>query len=197
MRTDDTTATKAYRSTARPADLSGRFVPGTASVAAQRALGAKLSASLLRYLFVMAAASCSSTLPLARGGGAIFSDEGVLFAIDGQRCKQMPDSSQPGKTLVDATLALEVGNPTNLSVTFEPAGFVLMVSDRASVPKTAGDESTEPMSVPAGSSSRFELRFLASGTCTQEMVLEPKSAIKLSGRPVQIKAIRFVPVASP
>jgi hypothetical protein len=133
--------------------------------------------------------------PLARGGGASLSSEGVLFAVDGQTCKEVPDSSQPGKSVVDATFALEVGNPTHYPLTFDRAGFLLMVSDRTSVRTPAPDESTEPMAVEPGTTSRFELRFLASGTCTQEMVIMPNSAIELRGREVQIKAIRFVPEA--
>ena len=115
-------------------------------------------------------------------------------AGDANECRTQ---ARPGKTLIDATFAIEVGNPTNFPVTFDRAGFVLMVSEHAFVRTPADDESSGPVSVPPGTTVRLDLRFLASGTCTQEMALMPSSAIKRSGRPIQIGAIRFVPVASP
>jgi hypothetical protein len=136
-------------------------------------------------------------LPLARGGGAKLSDEGVLFAIVGQKCKVTPDSSHAGNTLVDATLAIEVGNPTAYPVALHRAGFDLTISGRASVRTPVREEATQPDSVEPGSTARFELRFLGPGTCTQEMELLPNAALELQGRPIQIGAIRFVPVAPP
>ncbi len=136
-------------------------------------------------------------LPLARGGGANLSDEGVLFAVVGQKCKATPDSSSAGNTAVDATFTVEVGNPTLRPLTLRRSGFVLAIAGRASTQAPVRDESIQPDSVESGTTSRFQLRFLGAGTCTDEMELRPDAALELQGRPVQVGAIRFVPVAPP
>ncbi len=136
-------------------------------------------------------------LPLARGGGANLSDEGVLFAVVGQKCQSTPDSSHAGGTLIDATFAVEVGNPTAYPLVLHRSGFALAIPGRASVQTPVSQESAQPDSVEPGTTLRFELRFQAPGACTQEMELQPNAALELQGRPVQMSATRFVPVAPP
>lgn len=153
----------------------------------------RIGLTICRFLVLLGVTGCGNMLPVARSKGAVFSDEGVVFAVVGQNCKQSPDASQPSKTQIDATFAIEVGNAARDPLTLHPARFLLKVSDRT-VRVPAPDEAVESISVAPATTSRFELRFMASGTCTQEMQLVPDAAIELRGRAINIDAFRFVPV---
>ena len=148
-----------------------------------------------RFLLLLAATGCgTSMLPLARSSGAAFSQEGVVLAVVGQTCQPSPDATQPSKTRLDATFATEVGNPTRGSLTVHPDGFVLTVADGTSV-RTSTPEAAQAVSVESGTTTRFMLRFVANGSCSQEMRLVPSAAIELRGSPILIDPVRFVPVA--
>ena len=146
-------------------------------------------------LALVAVASCGSLQPLARSSGAMLSNEGVLFAVVGQSCKQAPDPNRPGKSLLDVTFAIEVGNPTLDSLTVHRDRFLLMVSERTSV-RTSSPDAVEPLAVESGTTGRFTLRYVAPGvSCTHELQLDPSSVLELRGREINVNAIRFVPVA--
>jgi len=148
-----------------------------------------------RFLLLLAATGCgTSMLPLARSSGAAFSQEGVVLAVVGQTCQPAPAADQPSKARLDATFAIEVGNPTRGSLTVHPDGFVLTVADGTSV-RTLTPEAAQPVSVESGTTSRLMLRFVANGSCSQEMRLVPASAIELRGSPIVIDPVSFVPGA--
>ncbi|HET6146070.1 MAG TPA: hypothetical protein VFH68_00940 [Polyangia bacterium] len=134
-------------------------------------------------------------LPVAQSSGATFSEEGVVLAVVGQTCKQSPDANQAGKTRLDATFAIEVGNPTPAPLIVHGTGFALVVSDGTAV-RTSTAEAAQPMAVESGTTLRLLLRFIAGGSCSQEMRLVPDSAVEIRGRQIKIDPVRFVPVES-
>ena len=152
------------------------------------------SGPIYRFLLLMAATGCGTMLPLAHSSGAAFSEEGVVLAVVGQTCQPAPDPNQPSKTRLDATFAIEVGNPTRGSLTVHPDGFVLTVADGTSA-RTSTPEAAQPVSVESGTTTRLMLRFVANGSCSQEMRMVPTAAIELRGSPIVIDPVRFVPVA--
>ena len=147
-----------------------------------------------RGLALLAVASCGGgMLPLARNSGAAFSEEGVVLAVIAQNCRQAADPSHPGKTLLDASFAVEVGSSTPAPVAVRPGRFVLGVSDRSVAP-TPTPEQADMTLVETGTTFRFLLHFFAPGVrCSQEMRLVPDSALEIRGQPVKIDAVRFVP----
>jgi hypothetical protein len=155
--------------------------------------GPKIDASTCCFLLLIGVSNCGSMLPLARSSGAAISDEGVIFAVTGQSCKQSPDPSQPSKTLLDASFAIEVGTSTLDPVTVRPERFLLTVSERPAV-RIPTREAGELTVVETGTPFHFVLRFTAPDvSCSQEMRLAANAALELRGRPINIDAVRFVP----
>jgi len=156
-------------------------------------IGATPGAIKRWFLTLLAAASCGGMLPPARNSGAAFSEEGVVLAVTGQNCRQERDPKRPGKTLLDATFAVEVGSSTPAPVAVHPGRFVLDVSDRSALP-TPSREQAETTEVETGTTFRFLIHFVAAGLgCSQEMRLTPGSALEIRGQPVKIDSVRFVP----
>lgn len=136
--------------------------------------------------------SCASQLPLARSSGASFSEEGVLLAVVNQSCQPSGHEKPARKPGLDATFGVEVGNPSRDPVTVDQTKFLLVVSDGAPV-STSTTEAVHPFTVEPGTTSRFLVRFVAGGRCSQEMQLLPNSAIEAGGRAIDIAPVRFVP----
>jgi hypothetical protein len=135
--------------------------------------------------------------PPARTSGATFSNDGVLLAVVGQRCSQVPDPNHPGKGLLDATFAIEVGNPTYGAVVAHPGRMILVMPGGVTMrPTVVGGVDAVP--VETGTTTPFMLRLVAEGIkCSEELRLEPKTALELNGQPIAIAPIRFVPSGSP
>ena len=155
--------------------------------------------SLIHALMVIAigvgCAGCAAMLAPARSSGIALSEEGIQLAVVGQVCKQSRSTSASSPPLLDATLAIEVGNPTPGLVSVYPDRLILVapggVSARASTP-----QGSNPLSVESGTTVPVRLHFtLAGANCSQEMQLDASSALESQGRPVTVSAIRFLPVA--
>jgi hypothetical protein len=138
-------------------------------------------------------AACGGLLPPARSSGARFSEEGVLLAVVGQSCKPSPAAQPQGLPQLEATLAIEVGNPSRGALTVDPARFLLVVGEGTPVP-TSTTDAGPPASVEPGTTARFLVHFVARGACTQEMQLLPSSAIESRNGAINIAPVRFVPV---
>lgn len=135
--------------------------------------------------------------PPARTSGATFSDDGVQLAVVGQRCSQVPDPNHPGRRLLDAAFAIEVGNPTYGALVVHPDRMTLVTLGGVTTrPTVVGGVDALP--VETGTTTPFMLRFVAEGIkCSQELRLEPKTALELNGQPIVIAPIRFVPSGPP
>jgi hypothetical protein len=153
--------------------------------------------TLLAPLLLGALAGCAGMSPVARTTGATFSDDGIHLAVVGQRCSQVPDAGHPGKRLLDATFVIEVGNPTFGAVVVHPDQMVLVTPGDVGIrPTTVG--AAEVVVVETGTTVPFMLRFVAERiTCSQELRLEPMTALESGGRPIVLAPVRFVPSGSP
>jgi len=172
-----------------------RSVLATSVVPLNRtAVGSGFSGPGCGFLLLVAATGCGTMLPPAHSSGAAFSEEGVVLAVVGQSCQQSPDANQTSKTRLDATFAIEVGNPSRVPLTVHPDRFALVVPDGTEV-RTSTPEAAQSVAVESGTTSRLLLRFVANGNCSQELRLVPTAAIEMRGRPINIDPVRFVPVA--
>lgn len=148
--------------------------------------------SIWHLLVLVTVAGCANMLPLAHNSGAVLSEDGVVLAVTGQNCRQAPDANQPGKTLMDAIFAIEVGTSTAEPVAVRPGKFQLAVADHTLTPIAAGEADTTL--VENGTTVRFLLHFVVPGAnCTQEMRLLSAPALELRGAPITLEAVRFVP----
>jgi hypothetical protein len=147
--------------------------------------------------FGAALTDCSKPLPPVRGTGLVFSEEGIHLAVVGQSCSHdgLPEGAKKG--FVDATVAIEVGNPTSSPVAVYRDRFVLVPSNGSTV-RTYTPAAAEGMSVETGVTVAFTLSFMVRrASCSQQMRLEPDSALEFRGRPINIGAVQFVSAASP
>jgi hypothetical protein len=151
--------------------------------------------SVTFHVLVLAASvtGCAGMLPPARSKGAQFSDDGVHVAVIGQQCVESPDPSRPGKTLLDLTLAIEVGNATLRPIVVHRERITLVLPSDVPV-RTSTPVAALIMDVDPGTTTPFELRFVAQDVkCTQELRLETSAALESRDRLVAIGAVRFVP----
>jgi hypothetical protein len=157
-------------------------------------LGSRLAAVLAHSLMVVGF-GCATMAPPARSSGASLSDEGISLAVVGQTCA---DHRAPGGSpspSLDATFAIEVGNPTPQPVSVHPERIILRAPGPVSPQSFKRDDDQSDL-VEGGTTQPFKVRFVASGvTCSQEMQLDSGSALEWRGRPVRLPAVRFVPVA--
>jgi len=144
-------------------------------------------------IWMTATIGCAGIHPPIQSSGPVVSREGVRLAVTGQSCVQTKDPDQPGTDLFDATVAIQIRNPTPDPVTVHREGFVLVTSDGGAL-RTQTWNSVEPLSVRAGETYTLKLRFAARGpSCYKEMQLEPASALELPQGPLKLDAVRFVP----
>ena len=136
---------------------------------------------------------CGNMVPPARNSGAVLSAEGVLFAVVGQRCSEHR-FGEPSEPSFDGTFAVEVGNPTLIPLTLYPDRLILRGRKAVGVRPSPSENAISP-TVDAGTTAPFTIHFTASGLgCSDELTLDPRSAIVWNGRPINLPEIRFVPV---
>src|SRR5437016_2632656 len=83
--------------------------------------------SLIHALMVIAVGTgCAAMVAPARSSGIALSEEGIQLAVVGQVCKQSRSTSASTAPLLDATLAIEVGNPTPGLVSVYPDRLILV-----------------------------------------------------------------------
>jgi len=144
--------------------------------------------------------SCMPLSPTPPTVTAAVSPEGVRVAVVAQSCSQGRDYDDRGEDLAEESVRVEVQNSSPANATIQREQFRLRTPDGfALAPQTWG--AAEPLSVSAGATQRFELRFMARGLeCAREVRLDPRSGVRLGDKPVALAAVRFVPserVASP
>jgi hypothetical protein len=144
-------------------------------------------------LALAAVSGCAGMLPPAQSTGAQFSDDGVHVAVIGQSCVESPDASRPGKSLLDLTLTIEVGNATIRPIVVHRDRIALMLPGKVAA-RTSTPTAALIMSVEPGTTSPFELRFVGPDVkCTQELRLETSDALESRGRSIAVNGVRFVP----
>ncbi len=139
-------------------------------------------------------AGCAKMLPPARSSGATLSDEGISLAVVGQRCAEVRPAGATGSPSLEATLAIEVGNPTPEPVTVHPERLMLLAPGPIA-PRFLNAEDSQPVSVPGGTTEPFTVQYVAPGVmCSHEMRLDSSSALEWNGRPVVLSTVHFTPV---
>jgi hypothetical protein len=140
------------------------------------------------------ASACASMQPPAHTTGPALSREGVQLAIDRQACVQTKEPDFYGNDLVEETLDIEVQNRTGEPVTIHRDAFRLLEPDGVGL-ATVTWRAVDPVTVGAGHSRTFELRFMTRGSleCGREMGLQAESGVVLRDHPVHLQGIRFVP----
>jgi hypothetical protein len=151
-----------------------------------------------RFLFssVVAAAlapACALQPPVQNSGMAT-GDNGVALAVLRQSCTETVETDLPGVPLVETKVEVEVRNAAPPPVVVHPDGFHLRGPDGRAIPAT-GWGTGEPLSIEAGQTRTFELRFMSRGglSCTKPMQLEASAGITKRDTPVRIGAVTFVP----
>jgi hypothetical protein len=132
--------------------------------------------------------------PPAQNGGAAKSETGVAVAVIGQRCTETVETELPGVPLVEANLEVEVRNTAPPPLVVHRDAFHLRGPDGRAIPTTSW-QAGDPLSIEAGQTRTFELRFMSRGglSCTKAMQLEAAAGITKGDAPVQIGAVTFVP----
>ena len=99
---------------------------------------------------LIAVTGCVPALAPVRGAGMVLSSEGIPLAVVGLDCSGPGNVRAADVDLVDATIAIEVGNPTNSSVMVRPDDSCCASDGRPSatprgrVAGIAGECVTEP-----------------------------------------------------
>jgi hypothetical protein len=137
--------------------------------------------------------ACALHPPVQNSGAAVASN-GVEVAVLRQSCTTTVEPLSPGNDLVEATVEVQVRNAAPPPLVVHRDAFRLRGADGRAIPTTtwnAGD----PLSIEAGQSGTFELRFMSRGglSCTKTMQLEAAAGITKNAAPVQIGAVSFVP----
>ncbi len=133
-------------------------------------------------------------LPPARSSGATLSDEGISLAIVGQRCSEVRPAGTTASPSLEATLAIEVGNPTPEPVIVHPERMMLLAPGPIG-PWFLKREDGQPVSIEGGTTQPFTVQYSVPGvTCSHEMRLDSRAALEWNGRPVVLPAVHFTPV---
>lgn len=153
-------------------------------------------AALLRLLLALGpGAGCAGKmLPPARSSGATLSDDGISLAVVGQSCTEVHPGGAAAPPTLEATLAIEVGNPTPEPVTVRPDRMRLL-APAPIAPRFLKPEDGLPASVAGGTTEPFTVQYVAPGiSCSHELRLDSRSALEWRGQPVTLAAVHFTPV---
>jgi len=144
-------------------------------------------------LLTMPGFGCALTPPFKNAGPSV-SREGVQVAVVRQRCAQVAEPDDYGWDLVTTELEVQIRNTTPSQLTVHRDAFRLLCKDGSAL-RTQSWGAADPVTIDAGTSGTFQLRYMARGgpECTGEMVLDVDDGLTLSGSPVKIAGVRFVP----
>jgi len=139
------------------------------------------------------APACALHPPVQNSGAAV-APSGVEIAVSGQSCTETVETDLPGVNLVEAIVEVQVRNAAPPPLVVHRDAFRLRGPDGRAIP-TMTWRAGEPLSIEAGQSGTFELRFQSRGglSCTKPMQLEASAGITKGTEPVQIGAVSFIP----
>lgn len=149
--------------------------------------------SLIGALVLTALPGCALTPPIQNGGAATTPD-GIAVSVLRQRCSETVQPRQPGNDLVEATVEVQVTNPTAAPLAIRRDGFRLGSADGSAI-RTSTWLASDPLTVGAGQSQTFALRFMSRGglSCWKEMELRSAPAISRGTQSLKIGSVRFTP----
>ncbi len=139
------------------------------------------------------APACGLTPPILNGGAAVTMD-GISVAVLRQSCSETVQPKQPGNDLVEAIVEVQVTNPTATPLAIRRDGFRLGAADGSAI-RTSTWFASDPLTVGAGQSQTFALRFMSRGglSCWKEMELRAAPAITRGTASLKIGSVRFTP----
>jgi hypothetical protein len=142
-------------------------------------------------LLVVPTTACGLSPALQNGGAAVTAD-GIRLAVPRQTCSETVQAKQPGNDLVEAIIEVEVRNPTAAPLSVNRSGFRLSAPDGSAIPPSTWFVK-DPLTVGAGQSQTFQLRFMSRGglSCWRPMELRATSVLSLGPVPVRIGSVRF------
>ena len=157
----------------------------------------RLESVSTKVAIVMAIAFAPACAPLRlpyKSGGPAASREGVELAVSRQSCTQNVDPDFYGQDLVEEVVEVQVRNATSNPLTVQRDAFRLISPDGHGL-KTMTWRAVDPLSLNAGETRTFELRYMTRGLleCTREMKLDADAGVKMNGRPIEVDAVSFQP----
>jgi len=130
--------------------------------------------------------------PALQNGGAAVTAEGITLSVPRQSCSETVQAKQPGNDLVEAIIEVEIRNPTAAPLFVNRTGFRLSAPDGSAIPPSTWF-AKDPLTVGAGQSQTFQLRFMSRGglSCWRPMELRAPSALAQGDVPLRIGSVRF------
>jgi hypothetical protein len=137
------------------------------------------------------APACGLSPALQNGGAAVRAD-GITLEVPRQSCSETVQAKQPGNDLVEVIVEVAIRNPTAAPLSVNRSGFRLSAPDGSAIPPSTWFVK-DPLTVGAGQSQTFQLRFMSRGglSCWKPMELRATSVLTQGPVPVGIGSVRF------
>jgi hypothetical protein len=158
-----------------------------------RHLGSLGVGSILAIGSVFAPA-CAPLRPPYQSAGPVAAHEGVELAVTRQSCTQNRDPDFDGSDLVEEVVEVQIKNDVSNALAVQRDAFHLISPDGQWLEAMTW-RAVEPLSLNAGETRTFELRYMGRGglDCTRELTLDADDGVRMNGRAIRIGAVRFQP----
>jgi len=145
-------------------------------------------------ILLLALAPACGMRPPIQGSGPAISREGVQVAVTDQQCTQTVEPDNHGSDLVEEIVDVQVRNATPSPLTVHRDAFHLVAPDGTAL-ITQTWRAFDPLTVEAGQTRTFELRFMTRGSlrCAREMTLDAAAGVWLQDKLIDLGEVRFVP----
>jgi hypothetical protein len=139
--------------------------------------------------FLGLAVGCATTKPF-KSSGPVSSPEGLRLTLVEQTCNTSTGSGDAEEPLVEVIVHLDLETATQ-TATIRRESFTLSAGTTS---LHTLSKVKEPLVAGPNDSVPIKLRFMGHGlSCTGEMTLNSDAAVELSGGPVALPPIQFVP----
>lgn len=150
--------------------------------------------SLLALGSIFAPACAPLRPPYRSEGPAAAVHDGVQIGVTRQSCTQAVDPDFYGSDLVEEVVEVQIRNGVSTPLAVQRDAFHLISPDGQWL-ETMTWRAAEPLSLNAGETKTFELRYMGRGAveCAREMKLDADGGVRMNGHPIRVGAIRFQP----
>jgi hypothetical protein len=140
------------------------------------------------------APACAPLRAPYQSAGPVASHEGVELAVTRQSCTQNRDPDFDGSDLVEEVVEVQIKNDVSNALAVQRDAFHLISPDGQWLEAMTW-RAVEPLSLNAGETRTFELRYMGRGglDCTRELTLDADDGVRMNGRAIRIGAVRFQP----
>jgi hypothetical protein len=159
-----------------------------------RDLGSVCIGSILALGSIFASACAPLRLPYKSDSPVAAAHDGVQLAVTRQSCIQEVDPEFYGSDLVEEVVEVQIRNAISDPLMVQREAFHLISPDGHWLEAMTW-RAVEPLSVNAGETRTFELRYMTRGglECTREMKLDADAGVRVNGRAIRIGAVSFQP----